>query len=56
MFEFVDNQFLRIILEITAILISGLFGFLGGIKYSKKINKIGSIKNSLINSINQENK
>lgn len=56
MFDFVDNQSLRIILELVAILISGIFGFLGGMKYSKKSNRIGNIKNSTIKDINQRNK
>ena len=35
---------------------TGILGFLGGIKYTKKQNKIGNIKNSNQNIIEQENK
>ena len=56
MFDFVDNQIIRIVLEIIMALFTGILGFLGGIKYTKKQNNIGNIKGSIINKINQENK
>lgn len=56
MFDFVENQIIRIVLEVFALIVS----FLGGIKYEKHIrkkqNKIGNINHSNINSISQENK
>ena len=56
MFDFVENQTLRIILEISMAVFTGILGFLGGVKYTKKQNKIGNIKNSNLNVIQQENK
>lgn len=56
MFDFVDNQVLRIILELGLALFTAILGFLGGINYSKKTNKIGNISDSTIGNIKQENK
>lgn len=56
MFEFVDNQIIRIILEVGLAMFTGILGFFGGIAYNKKQNIIGDIKNSTIRDINQENK
>lgn len=56
MFDFVDNQIIRIILELGMAIFTGILGFLGGIKYTKKQNKIGNISNSKIDNIKQENK
>lgn len=56
MFDFVSNQVLRIILEIGMAIFTGILGFLGGIEYNKKTNKIGNISNSNIRNIKQENK
>lgn len=56
MFDFVDNQVVRIILEIAMEIITGIFGFLGGVQYSKKKNIIKNVNNSNINQINQVNK
>ena len=58
MFEFVSNQWLRIVLEIILAVFTGLLGFLGGINYNKikKKNNINKIKNSNINNINQSNR
>lgn len=56
MFDFVDNQIMRIILELGMAIFTGIIGFLGGIKYTKKQNKIGDISNSKIENIKQENK
>lgn len=56
MFDFIDNQAIRIILEISMSIFTGILGFIGGVQYTKKINKIGNIKNSKIRDINQENK
>ena len=55
MFDFVDNQIIRIILELGMAIFTGILGFLGGIKYTKKQNKIGNISNSKIDNIKQEN-
>ncbi len=55
MFDFVDNQIIRIILELGTAIFTGILGFLGGIKYTKKQNKIGNISNSKIDNIKQEN-
>ena len=38
------------------IVITGIFGFLGGVQYSKKKNIIKNVNNSNINQINQVNK
>lgn len=54
MFDFIDNQILRIILEIAMALVSGILGFLGGMKYTSKKNKIGNITNSNVREIKQE--
>ena len=51
MFDFVDNQIMRIILELVMAIFTGIIGFLGGIKYTKKQNKIGDISNSKIENI-----
>lgn len=56
MFDFVDNQVLRIILELGLAIFTAILGFLGGMNYSKKTNKINNISNSKIENINQENK
>lgn len=56
MFDFVDNQVIRIILEIVMSIFTGVLGFLGGIQYTKKCNSIDNIKNSKIRDIRQENK
>ena len=56
MFDFVDNQIVRIILEITMSTFTGISDFLGGIQYTKKYNSISNIKNSKIENIKQENK
>lgn len=56
MFDFVDNQVVRIVLEFTFSIITGILGFISGIQYTKKQNKIGNIKNSKIRDIKQENK
>ena len=56
LFYFVESQILRIVLEISMAIFTGILGFLGGIKYTKKQNKIGNIKNSNQNIIEQENK
>lgn len=55
MFDFVDNQIIRIILELGMAIFTGILGFLGGIKYTKNQNKIGNISNSKIDNIKQEN-
>lgn len=55
MFDFVDNQIIRIILELGMAIFTGILGFLGGIKYTKKQNEIGDISNSKIDNIKQEN-
>ena len=54
MFDFIDNQVFRIILEISMAIFTGILGFLGGMKYTKKQNKIGNINNSNQNYIHQE--
>lgn len=56
MFEFVDNQVVRIILEIVMALFTGIIGFFSGINYSNKKNNIKTIKNSIVNGISQVNK
>ena len=56
MFDFVDNQVLRIILELVVWLIGLVIGFFSGIKYSNKKNKVGNISNSNIGILNQGNK
>ena len=56
MFDFVDNQVIRIILELGLAIFTEILGFLGGIQYTKKINNIGNISNSKIGDIKQENK
>ena len=56
MFDFIDNQITRIILELGMAILTGILGFLGGIEYTKKINKIGNISDSKIRNIKQENK
>lgn len=56
MFDFVDNQIIRILLEVVMALFTGILGFLGGIKYTNKKNKLGNISNSNIGSIKQEMK
>jgi hypothetical protein len=54
MFDFVDNQIVRIILELGMAIFTGILGFLGGIKYTNKKNKMGNISNSNIGNIKQE--
>lgn len=54
MFDFVDNQIVRIILELGMAIFTGILGFLGGIKYTDKKNKMGNISNSNIGNIKQE--
>lgn len=54
MFDFVDNQIVRIILEVGMAIFTGILGFLGGIKYTNRKNKIGNISNSNIGNIKQE--
>lgn len=54
MFDFVDNQVIRIILEVGMAIFTGALGFLGGIKYTNKKNKIRNISNSNIGNIKQE--
>ena len=54
MFDFVDNQVIRIILEVGMAILTGVLGFFGGIKYANKKNKIGKISNSNIENIKQE--
>lgn len=56
MFDFVDNPMIRIVLEIGMAIFTGILGFLGGINYTKKQNRIGNISNSNIENIKQENK
>lgn len=56
MFDFVDNQVIRIILELGLAIFTAVLGFLGGIHYTKKTNNIGDISNSHIGNIKQENK
>ncbi len=56
MFDFIDNQTIRTILEITIAIFTGILGFIGGVQYTKKTNKISNIKDSTIRDINQENK
>ena len=56
MFDFIDNQVIRIILEISMSIFTAILGFLGGMQYTKKCNSIGKIKNSKIRDIKQENK
>ena len=56
MFDFVDNQIIRILLEVIMALFTGVLGFFGGMKYTNKKNKIGNILNSDIGSIKEEMK
>ena len=56
MFEFIDNQLIRIIVELGFSILTAILGFLGGIKYEKNVNKIGNIDKSTIGDIKQENK
>lgn len=56
MFDFVNNQGIRIILELGFAIFTAVLGFLGGIHYTQKINQVGDISNSKIRDINQENK
>ncbi len=56
MFEFIDNQLIRTIVELGFAILTAILGFLGGIKYEKNVNKIGNINNSSIRDIKQENK
>lgn len=56
MFDFVDNQIMKILLEVVMALFTGILGFLGGMKYTNKKNKIGNISNSNIENIKQEMK
>ncbi len=56
MFDFIDNQMVRIVLELGLAIFTTILGFLGGIEYTKKINKIGNISDSKIRNIKQENK
>lgn len=54
MFDFVDNQIIRILLEVVMALFTGILGFLGGIKYTNKKNNMRNILNSNIRTIKQE--
>lgn len=56
MFDFVDNQVIKIMLELIVWIISTILGFLGGVNYTKKTNNIGNIYSSNIGDIKQENK
>lgn len=56
MFDFIDNQVIRIILELGLAIFTAILGFLGGMHYTKKSNSIGKISNSKIRDIKQENK
>ena len=56
MFDFVDNQVIRIILELGLAIFTAVLGFLGGMHYTKKTNNIGDISSSNIGNIKQENK
>lgn len=56
MFDYIDNTIVRTILEVASYLVTAILGFFGGISYSKKVNRIGNINNSNIESIKQENK
>ncbi len=56
MFDFVNNQVIKIILELAMAIISAILGFLGGVNYTKKINKVGNIYGSIVGDIKQENK
>ncbi|MBR2247779.1 MAG: hypothetical protein IKG58_03280 [Bacilli bacterium] len=55
MFDFIDNNIIKILVEIFMDIFMIILGFFSGIKYSKRNNRIGNIKRSDNNIINQEN-
>lgn len=60
MMEFIDNQTVRVVVEIIILILSTVFGFLGGCTYTKnktnKSNEIRDINSSKVDSISQKNR
>jgi len=54
MFDFIDNQNIRIIVEISIYVLTSILSFLGGCSYANKRNKVGVLNKSNKNTISQK--